>query len=120
MGTETYIPWEEWGRDPIVTETQAFNLSTCVQGVHVTEAEMRRVPGDNVDMRLRAFDFSKWGCSTLCDEGGEAVRTARYKYGRELLLEESGNVSRLGFGSLDNGVFYSLVSRLCHLKTGVG
>ena len=123
MSTETYIPWEEWGRDAIFMEMPTFIPFTYVQGVHVIEVETRRVLGGNTNtiyMHLRIFDFSMWGCSMLCDESGEAVRTARYKSGRELSLEESRIVSTLGFGSLGNGVFYALVGHFCRWETGVG
>jgi len=119
MGTETCIPWEEWGRNAIVMEMQALNQATYVQGVHVIEVEVRKLPDGNFDtnhLYLRAFDFSKWGSGALCDEGGETVQTARYKDGREFSLERSGNLGRLGFGLLGDGIFYSLVSRLYHWK----
>ena len=122
VGTNTYIPWEEWGGDVIVMEMPTFSPTIYIQGVHVVGVERRRVSGDvNMNhMCLRIFNFSKWGHSTLCDEGGEAVRETWYEDGRELLLEGNGNVSRLGLGSLGNGIFYSLVSCLCHWKMSVG
>jgi len=64
MRTENYIPWEEWARNSIIMERQTSNLPTYIQGVHLIETEMRRVPGGNVDMSriyLRTFDLSKRG-----------------------------------------------------------
>jgi len=122
MGTDTYIPWEEWGRDAIVMEMPTSDSVIYVQGVHVVEEQMRKVPGSDHTNHtsIRVFDFSKRGCSTLCDEGCETVWAAWYKEGRELLLEGSQNVGRLEFGSLSDGVFYSLVSRPRCWETGVG
>ena len=121
MNTEIYIPWNEWGRDAIFIEMPASDRPIHVQGVHVIEAEERRVPGgDTVHMGLRIFDFGKWGCSTLCDEGGETVRTARYRGGRESLLEGSGTRSIPEFDSLGDGIFYAVVGHFCHWKRGVG
>jgi len=119
----TDIPWEEWGRDAIVMETPTSDSTIYVQGVHVIEEQMRKVPGSDVHtnhMSIRVFDFSKRGCSTLCDEDGETLRAAWYKGGRELFLEGSQNVGIPEFGSLGDGVFYSLVSRLCCWRAGVG
>jgi hypothetical protein len=100
MNTETYIPWDEWGRDAIVMETPAFSSAVCVQGVHAVEAEIQMVPGSGACMYLRTFDFSKRGCSSLCDEGGGAVQAAWYDDGRDLFLVGSGNVLKLDLGSL--------------------
>ena len=123
VGTETYIPWEEWGRDAIVMEMPMFTLTVYVQGVHMVEVGTQSFSDGEVEMDymcLRTFDFSKWGYSTLCDEGGEAVRETWYEDGRELLLEESEDMDGPEFGSLGNGILYSLVSCLCHWKMSVG
>jgi len=115
MRTETYIPWEEWGRDAIVMGIPTFSPAIYVQGVHAVEAAMRTVPDSfgRVHIYLRTFNFSKWGCSTFCDEGGEAVRETRYEDGRGLFLKGS-DVGLVEFGPPGNSVFYSVVSRLCH------
>lgn len=123
MGAETYIPWEEWGRDANIMEMPTSNPAIYIQGVHLIETERRGVLGGDIDVThvcLRIFDFSKRGCSTPFDEGGEAVQEVWYRGGRELLLQGSENVNRIEFGSLGRSVFYSLVSCLCHWKTGVG
>ena len=122
MGTDTYIPWEEWGRDAIVMEMPTSDSVIYIQGVHVVEGQMGKVPGsDHANhMSIRVFDFSKRGCSTIRDEGGETVWAAWYEEGRELSLEGSQNMGRLELGSLGDGAFYSLVSCLRCWKTGVG
>ena len=71
MGTEIQIPWEQWGKDAMVTmEMPTFGSHIYVQGAHVVEVKARSVSGGGVErICLRIFDFSKRGCSTLWDEG---------------------------------------------------
>ena len=121
VNTDTYIPWEEWGKDAMIIEIPTLHLQFYVQGTQMIEAKMRRVPGGGMEhICLRTFDFSKWGCSTLRSEGCEVVPAAWYESGRDLFLEGRGNVEEQEFDSLGNGTFCYLVSFLRHRKVRVG
>ena len=125
--TDTDIPWDEWGMGSVVLEFPSFDVPdvpcTLVQGLHVIAVQQCDVPGsDRGQLRLRIFDFSLRACEALSDvwEGGGSVRPVRYEDGRDLLLEGSENLETYGLDSLDNGVFFHLVSDLCNWRTRIG
>ena len=118
--TGTDIPWSEWGRDSVALEFPVFDDSdipnTLVQGHHLITVEKCVVPSnDQRQLRLRIFDFSLRACETLSDigEGGESVRVVRYEDGRDLFLEGSEDLKEYELDSLDNGIFFHLVSDFC-------
>jgi len=118
MSSDTHIPWDEWGRDVMIMEMPMHDAYLLVQGVHVIVVKTRTpISGDTNHLRLRAFDFSLRGCSTLWDKGGRAGRADFYEGGWDFLLEGSRGVPTWGLNSLGNGTFYSLVSFPCRWKT---
>ena len=118
MSSDTCIPWEEWERDVMVMEMPRHDTHIFVQGVHVTVVKKRTHIGDDADnLRLRTFDFSLRGSSTLLDKGGRAGRTDFYEGGRDFSLEGSRGALNWELNSLGNGTFYSLVSCPCRRKT---
>ena len=121
MSTDTYIPWEGWGKDAVIIEIPTLHLKFYVQGAQIIEAKMRRVPGGGMEhICLRTFDFSKWGCSTLRSEGCVVVPTAWYEGGRDLFLGGRENVEEQEFDSPGSGTFCYLVSFPQHWGTCVG
>jgi len=111
MSSDTCIPLDEWERDTVIMEMPADDTNIFVQGVHMIVVKKRAHIGDDMDhLRLRTFDFSLRGCSTLWDKGDSAGRTDLYEGGRDFILEGTGGVSDWGLDSLGNGAFYSLVS----------
>ena len=103
----TYIPWNELGRGAVT-----MDFLPLIQGVHVIEGRAHAAPGDKNHLRLRIFDFSRWSCGLLPENGAEAEQAALYKGGQDILFEGSENVDRGHLYSLGNGTFYSLVSCL--------
>ena len=111
MSSDTYIPWNEWEGDAVIMEMPMDDTNILVQGVHMVVVKKCTHVGDNMDhLRLRTFDFSLRGCSTLWDNGGKAGPTDLYEGGRDFTLEGTGGISDWGLDSLGNGAFYSLVS----------
>jgi len=120
MNSDTCIPWDEWGRDAVIMEIPAYDLQILIQGVHVVVVRRRTPTGDDTGhLRLRTFDFSLRGCSTLWRKGGRARqrRADFYEGGWDFILEGTGDMSNWGLKSLGNGTFYSLVSFTCRWKT---
>jgi len=118
MSSDASIPWDEWGRDVMVMEMRTNDTHIFVQGVHMIVVKKRaHIDADN--LRLRTFDFSLRGCSTLWDKGSRTGRTDFYGGGRDFILGGTRGVSDWGLNSLGNGTFYSLVSCPCRWKTYV-
>jgi len=106
-----------------VVETPKLDSCVYVQGTYVVEGEMGSAPGGDTNvlgMCLRIFNFSRWGCSTLWDRGGGAVRENWHESGQDSYLEVGDNMEEVDFDSLGgNGTFCYLVGRLHHWKTRV-
>ena len=83
-------------------------VSILIQGVHLIVVEGGSY---STCVRLRIFDLSRRGCSTFWEKGAVDVRTAWYKGGREIFLEESEGAVAYELDSLGDGTFFSLVSQ---------
>jgi hypothetical protein len=114
---DAHIPWNEWGRSAVVMEMPTGDDSDVgIHGFHVIAMGVDNSSGggEQHQLLLRIFDFSRRGCSTLRDEGGGVERTVSYEGEREILLEEGENEAVDWVVNSGDGNFFHLVSCPCH------
>ena len=119
---DAHLPWDEWGRDVVITEDQpsGSNSLVYVHGTHLVllSTEPHR-SGLMAYYRVRTFDFGRRGCGALPfwdEEGGGAERKALIFDGSEFVFETVGvrNMRMLrSVGSPGNGNFF----RVSYLST---